>query len=379
MGRKIFISYARENLAVVQRLADSLKKRDYDVWFDQTIQSGEIWRSIIDTAIHDCTDIIVVMSSESAGSSWVSLEVGIAVGKNKTVHPVIIQDFSRMEYPSWISDYQAVDFHNTDFDVAFEKLCCSLGKPDPTQEFLDDRLKAYERTRALMSEDDLQRVNQNRKNLCISSEAEALIKRSELYLHRHRRYFFYRIVAGGVTGGLWFMLVFAILLGIKQNPNTYERILLMLIGFLPGAGAGSFFILFRETVYKNIKSKSNSNQMLLSGLGGISSFGLLMVLFVIFTARTISHEQNQWQILFGGVIAIVFGFINGIGLHLIVLKSTKAWIPTLGTIIVSALILVGFGMSINMITLPNIPWFLLVLGGFLPLMLFFTSTYKGVA
>ena len=42
----IFLSYARENADVARRIAEALRSRGLEVWFDQNeLRGGDAWRS----------------------------------------------------------------------------------------------------------------------------------------------------------------------------------------------------------------------------------------------------------------------------------------------------------------------------------------------
>jgi tetratricopeptide (TPR) repeat protein len=66
MAQKIFISYAREDSTVANRLHDDLRRRGHDVWIDtHSLKGGEDWKLYIRQAIEKSSLVIVLTSSRS--------------------------------------------------------------------------------------------------------------------------------------------------------------------------------------------------------------------------------------------------------------------------------------------------------------------------
>ena len=69
MGRHEFISYVREDLPIVDRLADELRQNGIEVWIDRDrIAPGERWHDAIREAIRAGDLFIACFSASSAKS-----------------------------------------------------------------------------------------------------------------------------------------------------------------------------------------------------------------------------------------------------------------------------------------------------------------------
>jgi formylglycine-generating enzyme required for sulfatase activity len=86
----IFISYAHDDLVVVQQLAGALDAQGWTVFWDRTIPAGQTWRSCIGKALEDARCVIVVWSIASIDSNWVLEESEHAKEKGILV-PVFIK------------------------------------------------------------------------------------------------------------------------------------------------------------------------------------------------------------------------------------------------------------------------------------------------
>ena len=78
----VFLSYAREDSAAAGRIADALRSRGIEVWFDQSeLRGGDTWDEKIRKQIRECTLFIPIISdhTESRGEGYFRLEWKLAV------------------------------------------------------------------------------------------------------------------------------------------------------------------------------------------------------------------------------------------------------------------------------------------------------------
>jgi TIR domain len=72
---KVFISYSHADLAWASKLADSLTRLHYEVFFDrQSLRAGDVWESRILQSLLDCAHLVVLWSKEAQLSQWVQKE-----------------------------------------------------------------------------------------------------------------------------------------------------------------------------------------------------------------------------------------------------------------------------------------------------------------
>jgi hypothetical protein len=75
----VFISYAREDWAFANLLADALTQRGYEVWWDKELVAGqEGFRDVLTRKLQEARALIVIWSPDSANSQWVREEAGDA-------------------------------------------------------------------------------------------------------------------------------------------------------------------------------------------------------------------------------------------------------------------------------------------------------------
>ena len=122
---KIFISYSRNDIGFVRKLAGDLEKAGYDVWWDLTdLRGGDDWLRVIPTAIETSESFIVVLSPNSALSDWVKKEYTQALGLRKKIIPIML---TRSSVPFALNTINYVDFTSDDYAVNFKNLLDALG------------------------------------------------------------------------------------------------------------------------------------------------------------------------------------------------------------------------------------------------------------
>lgn len=70
----IFISYASEDRATAQVLAQTMEQRGWSVWWDRNIPPGKSFDRVIEEALERASCVIVLWSEASVKSDWVKAE-----------------------------------------------------------------------------------------------------------------------------------------------------------------------------------------------------------------------------------------------------------------------------------------------------------------
>jgi TolB-like protein/cytochrome c-type biogenesis protein CcmH/NrfG len=81
-SRAVFLSYAREDTAGAQRLADALRGHGIKVWFDQSeLRGGDVWDQKIRRQIKECALFVPIISArtQARGEGYFRLEWKLAV------------------------------------------------------------------------------------------------------------------------------------------------------------------------------------------------------------------------------------------------------------------------------------------------------------
>lgn len=140
--KKVFISYSRRNLTVVERLARDLQDAGLEVWVDfRKIKGGEAWRQAIYNGIDEAEFVIACLSAPAAESEWVRRELEIAQQQKKLIIPVMLERaFDVIEkYPETkvLLDVQIINFVDLNYERAFPTLLSSLPGREQTANYDD--------------------------------------------------------------------------------------------------------------------------------------------------------------------------------------------------------------------------------------------------
>jgi hypothetical protein len=117
---RLFVSYSSKDQVFVERLANDLKKRDFQTWLDTNdIVPGTNWGDSIQSGL-DLTDImLLIISPEAIASNNVKLEWQYFFDKDKPIIPI---RFKPANVPFQLSRSHYIDFFDSPYDKAFEKL-----------------------------------------------------------------------------------------------------------------------------------------------------------------------------------------------------------------------------------------------------------------
>jgi len=102
----IFISYSREDRALIEPIADMLEKQGYKVWWDSVLNPGQQWDAEIKLQLNNASRVIVAWSRTSIQSNWVKAEADAAERDGKLI-PILIE---QVEPPLQFRLIQTQDF-----------------------------------------------------------------------------------------------------------------------------------------------------------------------------------------------------------------------------------------------------------------------------
>ena len=81
----IFLSYAREDAAKAEQIAEALSDAGHAVWWDRHLHAGARFSAEIDAQLRKADLVIVLWSKNSADSPWVQDEAGVGRDSNRLV------------------------------------------------------------------------------------------------------------------------------------------------------------------------------------------------------------------------------------------------------------------------------------------------------
>jgi WD40 repeat protein len=90
MSGYVFISYAREDKAYVDRLAKFLRTEGLEVWYDAQLVVGRRFDVDLRQKIEQCAAFILVMTPAANDSAWVQDEFDLAREHDRELMPILL-------------------------------------------------------------------------------------------------------------------------------------------------------------------------------------------------------------------------------------------------------------------------------------------------
>ena len=124
----VFVSYSRNELDFVHRLAVRLRDSGFSVWVDvDGIYPGEVFWPEVAKAIDDATVIVFVLTPQSLESEFCLLELDRAIERHKRIVPLLHRAVATAGLHEELGKRQWVFFRNDDDpDRAFEALLSAV-------------------------------------------------------------------------------------------------------------------------------------------------------------------------------------------------------------------------------------------------------------
>lgn len=130
----VFLSYARQDQKIAERIRRALQNHDYSVWFDSAVRPGRDWSSVLHSAIDDAVArgfVLVLLSPASLTSQWCKQETEYALqlaarSRRSNVIPIVVAPFAHDALPPHLANLQWFDLTTGPFDARVEELIRSL-------------------------------------------------------------------------------------------------------------------------------------------------------------------------------------------------------------------------------------------------------------
>ncbi len=139
--KRFFICYGRGVRAPVIALAEGLRKLDYQVWFDEKLDGGQVWWKEILKRIRDSDVFVVALAPETLRSEACKREWKYAVAVRRHLLPIIVTDGVREKTaPEELSRLHWVDYRRGDQKAHFDLFAAlsRLSDPQPLPEPLPE-------------------------------------------------------------------------------------------------------------------------------------------------------------------------------------------------------------------------------------------------
>ena len=127
----IFVSYAHANKDKVYPVIKRLHEMGYRLWYDEGIQGGEKWWSVITQHLNESCYMLLFVTPDAVKSEWVADEVFEAREQKISIFPIYLQHTKQISLP--IKRYHYIEkWVFASEDNFFEKLC--QGLPEKTKQ-----------------------------------------------------------------------------------------------------------------------------------------------------------------------------------------------------------------------------------------------------
>lgn len=114
----VFISHAQADSPLAEYLHRHLTQEGLSVYLASvSMQAGQRWQQSILDNLRSSTWVICLTSRAACESHWVMQEMGVAIGANKKLVP-IVWDMPPNSLPAWMQQYQAVNLGGTSQEEA---------------------------------------------------------------------------------------------------------------------------------------------------------------------------------------------------------------------------------------------------------------------
>ncbi|NJK28276.1 MAG: toll/interleukin-1 receptor domain-containing protein [Coleofasciculaceae cyanobacterium SM2_3_26] len=107
---QVFLSYAREDKDVMEKVRRSLQREGITVWTNTTdIQTGQDFQQAIRRGIEEADNLVYLLSPESLQSKYCQEELEYALSLNKRVIPIRAKQIAAAELPDILRNLHFVD------------------------------------------------------------------------------------------------------------------------------------------------------------------------------------------------------------------------------------------------------------------------------
>lgn len=109
----VFLSYAREDSLIMQRLKHDMQQAHLTVWTDENLEPGTpSWTDAIQEAIETTGCVVVILSPDAKKSEWVNRELEYAAVHGIRPFPILTRGSEREAKPIQLIRIQHIDIRN---------------------------------------------------------------------------------------------------------------------------------------------------------------------------------------------------------------------------------------------------------------------------
>ncbi|HAX85158.1 MAG TPA: type IV secretion protein Rhs [Cyanobacteria bacterium UBA11370] len=107
---QVFLSYADEDKATMEKVRNSLRREMITVWTNKTdIQTGEAFEDAINRGIEQADNLVFLISPDSVTSYYCQQELDYALSFNKRIIPLLVRDTNTLQIPESLRQLHYID------------------------------------------------------------------------------------------------------------------------------------------------------------------------------------------------------------------------------------------------------------------------------
>ena len=107
---QVFLSYADEDRATMEKIRNSLRRAGITVWTNRTdIKTGEVFAEAINRGIEQADNLVYLLSPDSINSTYCQQELDLAVELNKRIIPVLVRETEARQIPKALEYLHYID------------------------------------------------------------------------------------------------------------------------------------------------------------------------------------------------------------------------------------------------------------------------------
>ncbi|MBW4522415.1 MAG: TIR domain-containing protein [Scytolyngbya sp. HA4215-MV1] len=119
---QVFLSYAEEEIDVMEKVRRSLRREGFTVWTNKTdIQTGVAFQEAINRGIEEADNIVYLLSPASLQSLYCRQEIEYALSLHKRIIPLLVKTTDLEQVPSALRDLQYIDLTDNVMEVDYQQ------------------------------------------------------------------------------------------------------------------------------------------------------------------------------------------------------------------------------------------------------------------
>ena len=119
---QVFISYAEEEIAVMEQVRRSLRREGFTVWTNKTdIQTGVDFQEAIKRGVEEADNLVYLLSPSALQSTYCQEEIDYALSLNKRIIPLLVQPTDLEQVPPTLRNLQYIDLTDNTIELDYQQ------------------------------------------------------------------------------------------------------------------------------------------------------------------------------------------------------------------------------------------------------------------